>query len=325
MFEPAVGGDDGSSPAVREFLEGLDIPGEEGFEDWLRAQRRFLEQPPPPAAAPPPQLPSHIVDVSRPAPGFGGQPALAVLPFQNLTGDSENDYLAEGLGEELIWRLTQLRWLPVIARSSSFAYEGKDIDHVAIGRQLGAKYLFEGRLRRVDEGRGFQSDGGTVEAASGRVLWADRLEQPLIRSRRVQTEIVARLVGALDTRIDAAEQLPEPLTEPHDPEPDLSVRDLIWRGRWHLNRFTKANAERARVLFDRALELEPDSPEALIQAAFALARSIWAERRPQEEGIRLRAMARGRSAPIRKTAAPTCWRARPRCSFASRRGPRPCC
>jgi TolB-like protein len=270
--------------ADSEFLEGLDIPGEDGFEDWLRNQRRVLtertEQPTSQA------LPARIVDVSTPAPGFGGRPALAVLPFLNLTDDPENDYLAEGLSEELISRLSRLRWLPVISRWSSFAFRGdQDIDHAAIGRQLGAKYLFEGRLRRVEES--FSLAVELSEANTSRVVWSHRLELPLIRSREVQTEIIASLVGALDTRIDAAEQI----YVPRDPEPDASVSDLIWRGRWHVNRLTRADAARARELFDRALAIEPHSSEALIQAAWALARWIWAERRPQEDVMRLRALA----------------------------------
>jgi TolB-like protein/Tfp pilus assembly protein PilF len=271
--------------ADSEFLEGLDIPGEDGFEDWLRDQRRLMAEQT--AAQPAPRaLPVRIVDVSTPAPGFGGRPALAVLPFQNLTGDPENDYLAEGLSEELIGRLARLRWLPVISRGSSFAFRGgQDVDHAAIGRQLGAKYLFEGRLRRMDES--FTLGVELSEAASRRVLWSHRLEQPLIRSREVQTEIIASLVGALDTRIDAAEQI----YVPRDPEPDASVSDLIWRGRWHVNRLTRADAARARELFDRALEIEPHSTEALIQMAWALARWIWAERRPREDAMRLRGLA----------------------------------
>jgi Predicted integral membrane protein len=280
-----VRGDIPMPPAgAHEFLEGLDIPGEDGFEDWLREERRIRAEWP--ASAPTPEpLPSRVVDVSQPAPGFKGQPALAVLPFANLTGDPGNDYLAEALGEDLIDRLSRLRWLPVIARTSSFATAATPLDHAAIGQRLGAKYLFEGRLRRAGDGYGLAVE--LSEAATRRVLWSDRIEAPQIFTPKVQAEIVAQLVGALDTRIDAAEQL-RARTEPPR---DAQVSDLIWKGRWHINRLTREDAEQARAAFARALEREPGSAEALIQSAWALGRSIWAERRSEAQVQEMRELA----------------------------------
>lgn len=103
-----------------ELLEGLDIPGEETFEDWLREQRRVREAGVQRDAAGQARLPSRIVDMQAPVPGFSNKPAIAVLPLQNQTGSTELDYLADGISEELIERLSRLRWLPVIARSASF-------------------------------------------------------------------------------------------------------------------------------------------------------------------------------------------------------------
>ena len=93
-------------------------------------------------------LPSHILDLSKVPAGFNDHPALAVLPFANVTGDSSHDYLAEGISEELIERLSRIRWLPVIARSSSFSLT-QTADRNLVGRTLGAKYLLEGRLHKV--------------------------------------------------------------------------------------------------------------------------------------------------------------------------------
>ncbi len=267
--------------ARREFLEGFDIPGEEGFEDWLRQQRDALETP----ADAPGSLPRHVVDLNLPMPGFAGQPALAVLPFVNLTGDPGADYLAQGLSEDLIDLLARLRWLPVIARSSSFAAGAEPVDHQAVGAQLGAKYLFEGRLRGAE---GSYSLGVELtEAASRRVLWSRRLGLPSLSAPDMQTQLVTGLVGALDTRIDTAEQAAPHARMPHD----LTVHDLIWRGRWHINRLTREDALRAAELFDQALALAPQSAEALIQAAWALGRSIWAERRDEAQVRRMRGLA----------------------------------
>lgn len=273
--------------APREFLEGFYIAGEEGFDEWLRDQRQALAAAPGDPAPLPPgaPLPAHIIDVSQPAPGFAGQPALAVLPFLNQTGDPENGYLADGLSEDLIDRVSRLRWLPVIARGSSFMFRGEAVDHAAVGRQLGAKYLFEGRLRRAGSGLSLAVE--LTEAATRRVLWSDRLEERQVLTAEGRADVVTRLVGALDTRIDAAEQL-HARTEP---DQDLTVSRLIWKGRWHIDRLTREDAECARELFARALELEPESAEALIQSAWALGRSIWAERRTEQHIHELRDLA----------------------------------
>jgi TolB-like protein len=279
-----------------EFLEGIDLASEDGFEDWLREQRVILRQGAADArswggrpidesangglasgVAPGPPLPSRIVDVSQPAPGFGGRPALAVLPFVNMTGESANDYLAEGISEDLIDRLSKLRWLPVIARSSSFAFSlgdgDGDGDHRAAGEELGAKYLLGGRLRAA--GDDFSVTASLTEAATGQVLLSHRLHLGGAESPAAIEALVAGLVAVLDAGIDHAEQ-----ARAHaKPRSDLNVNDLIWRGRWHLNRFTREDSRAARRLFAEALALEPDSPEALIQSTFCLAWSIWAERK----------------------------------------------
>jgi adenylate cyclase len=88
------------------------------------------------------------VDISAPVAGFGGRPALAVLPFANLSGDPEQEYFADGLAEDILTRLALWRWVPVIARNSSFAYKGRAADVKVIGRELGARYVLEGSVRK---------------------------------------------------------------------------------------------------------------------------------------------------------------------------------
>ena len=274
----------------REFLEGLDIPGADGFEEWLREQRSILRDQvrtfseSEAEGEPPARVRTPVVDVSQPAPGFDGRPALAVLPFANLTGDSDTDYLAEGISEELIDRLSRLRWLPVIARSSSFSL-GPDVDHRAVYRELGAKYLLEGRVRRA--GEGFRLSASLTDAESGFVLWSPHLDLPAGCPPEALEPLVADLVAVLDTRIDNAEQV----RAIAKPQAHLSDNELIWRGRWHLNRFTRADAEIARHLFAEALAKNPKSPEALIQATFSLAWSIWAERGADAEIVEMRKLA----------------------------------
>jgi len=270
-----------------EFLEGLDIPGEAGFREWLREQRAALTRSPrapSPAAPLPGLLPSHILDTSRPPVGFTGNQAIAVLPFTNVTGDETLDYLAEGISEELIVGLSRIRWLPVIARSSSFSY-ADTIDRKVIGQRLGAHYLIEGHLYRAYESFGVSAS--LSEAATGYAIWSRRftLQSPALRDELEQ--FVNELVAQLETRIEHAEQI----RIRNKRQDALGVSDLIWRGRWHLNRLTRADSEMAQKLFAEALALDPSSPEALIQTTAALAWSIWAGRQPQEQILRVRKLA----------------------------------
>ena len=268
-----------------DFLEGFDLAGEEGFEDWLREQRGLLEagagvrpDARPSAAAPSPN--------GEPAPArFVDRPALAILPFANLSEDATHDYLCEGLSEDLIDRLSRLRWLPVIARSSSFAFASDRLDPRVIGQKLHAKYVLEGRLKRADDG--FTVAVNLSDAVSGYSLWSHRVPLPPHRSQDALDPIVAELVGVLDAQIDYAEQV----RARGNRQNRLEYNDLIWRGRWHLNRLTRADSEMARQLFDQALELEPESPEAIIQQTFRIGWSVWARRGGDAEVAEMRRLA----------------------------------
>jgi len=271
---------------IGEFLEGFDLAGEEGFEDWLREQRtRLAARPPVIPGGSEPTTPMTSVSVEAPAPGFADRPALAILPFANLTDEPANDYLCEGLSEDLIDRLSRLRWLPVIARSSSFAFASDRVDPRIIGQKLSAKYVLEGRLKPA--GDSFSIAVSLSDAVSGYALWSHRVPLPPDRSQDALDPIVAELVAVLDAQIDYAEQV----RARGNRKNRLEFNDLIWRGRWHLNRLTRADAEMARKLFDQALELEPDSPEASIQQTFRMGWSLWARRGGEAEIAEMRRMA----------------------------------
>jgi TolB-like protein len=272
-----------------EFLEGLDIPGEDGFEEWLRGERNALAErrstPQATAAAPAPKpLPQHINDLSQAPAGFDGQPAIAVMPFTNLTGDAEFDYCAEGISEELIERLSRIRWLPVIARSSSFSLPA-NADHSTISRNLGAKYLLEGRVRRSKDA--YAVAIALSDATSNYTIWSQSFSLQSAKSFDALDHILAETVVHLDSKIDYAEQLQARERRLEQP----NVNYLIWRGRWHLNRLTRADSEMAQNLFAEALKLDPHSPEALIQATFALGWAIWAGRQPRTRILEMKRLA----------------------------------
>lgn len=268
--------------ATGEFLEGFDLAGEEGFEDWLREQRGLLAArlaigP----AAPSPSPPAPGTEAT----GFVDRPALAILPFANLTEDPSNDYLAEGLSEDLIDRVSRLRWLPVIARSSSFAFASDKVDPRIVGQKLSAKYVLEGRIKA--DGDGLSVSVSLSDAVNGYARWSHRVPLPPDRSQDALDPIVAELVGVLDAQIDYAEQV----RARGNRQNRLEFNNLIWRGRWHLNRLTRADSEIAERLFDQALELEPDSPEAIIQQTFRIGWSLWASRGGDSEMMEMRRMA----------------------------------
>lgn len=280
-----------------EFLEGMDVAGEDGFEEWLREQRNALARtasersetpsganPHSPARVPNLSLPAHIVDTSQPPIGFEGSSALAVMPFLNMTGDAQYDYLAEGISEDLIDRLSRIRWLPVIARNSSFSFP-EGADRKLVSKSLGARYLLEGRVRRQQDT--YMIAASLIDASTGHTVWTQRFELQSLTSGNSFGQFVTELVAHLETRIDHAEQV-RTRSKRHD---SLSVSELIWRGRWHLNRLTRADSEMAQKLFSEARELDPHSSEALIQSTFAMGWAIWAERQSEERILQMRRLA----------------------------------
>lgn len=263
----------GLSAANGELLEGLDIAGEDAFEEWLREQRQLLSGPEGAAGTALARLPAAIVDMSKPVPGFSGRPAIAVLPLENLTGSADLGYLSDGIGEELIERLSRLKWLPVIARSASFHYRERPLNLPEIGSALGIRYVLDGWIRRSTNS--FALGLSMADVETGLTVWSHSSDVPLQFTQAMLDDLIVEIVGVLDMKIDAAEKV----RASRKPDPDLTVDDLIWRGRWHLHRFTREDAANARRFFTEALSLAPNSPEALVQMTFFEARAIWSERK----------------------------------------------
>jgi TolB-like protein len=260
-----------------EFLEGLDIAGEDAFEEWLREQRRAIEAGLSFDGTGQARLPQRIVDMTAPVPGFRGQPAIAILPLENLTGNPELDYFGDGFSEDLIDRLSRLKWVPVIARSASFRYRGKPIEICDIGETLGARYIVEGRIRNSDQSIHVTLSMSVAETAVS--VWTRSVELPVPFTRAIIDDLIVEIVAVIDSRIDAAETSRASLKS----DADLTADDLIWRGRWHLNRYTKDDSNSAERCFTEALRLSPNSPEALVQMTFFRGRSIWSERKDEKK------------------------------------------
>jgi adenylate cyclase len=191
------------------------------------------------------------INVFAPVAGFGGRPAIAVLPFANLSGDPEQEYFADGLAEDILTRLAMWRWVPVIARNSSFTFKGRAADVKEVGRALGARYVLEGSVRKA--GNRVRVTGQLIDAETGHHVWAERYDRVLDDLFAIQDELTDGIVGALEAALGRAETERARLKPPSS----LDAWDACQRGWWHAWRFTREDFAAAVPLFRRAAELDP--------------------------------------------------------------------
>jgi adenylate cyclase len=216
-------------------------------------------------------------DTAAPVRGFNGRPALAVLPFENTSQDSKIDYVAEGLAEDLILGLSRLRWLPVIARNSSFLFRGNPINAERIGKLLGARYLLKGSVRLA--GNRLRVSAELIDSPNQLSVWASRYDRTLDDIFEVQDDITKNIVAALDVQIETLEQK----WSSTKPAEHLNSWDLVRRGMWHQSKLTRSDALQARRLFDEALKNDPGNAEAHIQIAWWIFWDVWVRRASTDE------------------------------------------
>lgn len=184
-------------------------------------------------------------------PGFGGRPAIAVLPFQNLSGDPEQEYFADGIAEDLITRLSLWRSFPVIARNSSFVYKGQAVDVKRVGDELGVHYVVEGSVRRA--GDKVRLTAQLIDSTTGHHVWAHTYDRDLADVFAVQDEISTKIAASLLGEVERAEG--EQVAR-EDPE-SLEAWDLYQRAVWHYHRQTDEDNQKAIWFLQQALELDP--------------------------------------------------------------------
>ncbi len=268
-----------------ELLEGFDLQGEEAFEEWLRETRGTMSGRNARDAAGQLRLPQAVVDLAAPVPGFSGRPAIAVLPLDNQTDDPRLDYLSDGISEELIDRLSRLKWLPVIARTASFAYRGKPMPLPQIGEALGARYLLDGWIRQAHDQ--FRLSLSIADIETGYAVLNHSSDLPLQFKREDLFDLIMEIVGVLNMHVDSAERT----RASRKASSNMTAEDMIWRGRWHMMRFSSEDFVIAERMMKDALALDPNSPEALIQLTYLRANSIWTERRSEDDMRELRTLA----------------------------------
>jgi adenylate cyclase len=201
---------------------------------------------------------------SAPALPLPDKPSIAVLPFQNMSGDPEQEYFADGMVEEIITALSRIRWLFVIARNSSFTYKGRAVDVKQVARELGVRYVLEGSVRRG--GNRVRVTAQLIDAISGAHVWADRYDRDLSDIFAVQDEITASVAGVIEPALAAAEQQ-RVLRKP--PE-RLDAWEAYQRGLWHCYKFGAEDNQAAQAFFRQAIALDPNFAPGHHGLVFAL-------------------------------------------------------
>ena len=187
-------------------------------------------------------------------------PSIAVLPFQNIGGDPDQDYFADGFVEEIVVALSRFRWLFVIARNSSFAYKNKRVDIRQIGRELGVRYVLEGSVRKAADQ--IRITGQLIDATSGAHLWADRYEGGLVDIFSLQDEMTVNVVSAIEPKLLRTE-IELALRRRSN---DLSAYDLYLRGFAHFFTMTREGLETALRLFSDAFKIDDRYAAAALMA-----------------------------------------------------------
>jgi adenylate cyclase len=188
---------------------------------------------------------------SAPALPLPDKPSFAVLPFQNMTGDPEQEYFVDGMVEEITTAISRLSWLFVIARNSSFTYKGKAIDVKQVARELGVRYVLEGSVRK--SGQRVRITGQLIDAATGNHIWADRFDGALDDIFDLQDRVASSVVGAIEPRL----RLSEIERAARKPTERLDAYDLYLRALAQSYRYTEKGSAEAIVLLQQALALDP--------------------------------------------------------------------
>ena len=189
------------------------------------------------------------------------KPSIAVLPFQNMSGDPEQEYFADGMVEEIITALSRIGWLFVIARNSSFTYKSQAVDVKQVGRELGVRYVLEGSVRKG--GNRVRITAQLIDAETGTHLWADRFDGLIEDVFELQDQVATSVAGVIEPALRAAE-----IQRSSDrPTNDLTAYDLYLRALPHSNRYAKDLALQALDLLRQVIERDPHYAPALARAS----------------------------------------------------------
>src|SRR5208282_2595999 len=203
---------------------------------------------------------------SRPVyPPLPDRPSIAVLPFLNMGGQPEQEYLADAITEDLLTALSRWRWFFVIARNSSFAYKNRAVDVKQIGRELGVRYLLEGSVRQG--GTRVRITGQLIDVSTAAHIWADNFDRELADIFALQDEITENVVSAIEPAMLHSEGVRIVRKNPKD----LSAFDCFQRGMWHFNAMSQTSYQEALSLFRQCIARDPE----LSLGYIGLARTLY--------------------------------------------------
>jgi TolB-like protein/tetratricopeptide (TPR) repeat protein len=218
--------------------------------------------------------------ISEPSPALAlpDKPSIAVLPFQNMSGDPEQDYFADGISEDLITALSKIRWFFVISRNSTWIYKGKMNELKRVARELGVRYVLEGSVRKA--GNRVRITAQLIDGVSGQHVWADRYDRDLADIFAVQDEITERVVAAVEPQLYAAEGI---RTKRKPPE-SLDAWECVVRALSLMNSRAKPDVAAARESLEKAIALDPGYAQAHGLLSFVTTLSVHLGWTPPHKG-----------------------------------------
>ena len=223
----------------------------------LRFVGTVQEQEPSNSSRPAERLAEKRLERSPSALPLPDRPAIAVLPFNNMSGEREQEYFSDGISEDIITALSKLRWFFVIARNSSFTYKGKAVHMKQIGEELGVRYVLEGSVRKSADRVRITAQLNDV--ATGSHIWAERYDRDLADVFAVQDQITEAIVAAIEPQLYAAENFRARRKPPNN----LDAWDLVMRALWHYWRVTRQDNMVAQALLEKAIAIDPNYGQAL--------------------------------------------------------------
>jgi TolB-like protein/class 3 adenylate cyclase len=209
------------------------------------------------------------------------KPSIAVLPFQNMSGDPEQEYFVDGMVEEIIAALSRIRWLFVMARNSSFTYKGSVIDVKQVAVDLGVRYVLEGSVRK--SGNRVRIAGQLIDTATGAHLWVDRFDGSLEDVFDLQDKVASSVAGAIEPTLQAAEAA----RSRGRPPDNLTAYDLYLRG-YAMVMSPARQLREALYLLEQAIDRDPRYGPALAWAALCCVQLIWDDRSEDSASYRLK-------------------------------------
>lgn len=218
------------------------------------------------------------------APYLPGMPSIVVLPFENRSGDPEQEYFSDGITEDIITELSRFSGLFVIARNSSFTYKGQATKTQDIMRDLGARYVLEGSVRKA--GNRIRVTAQLVEAESGNQLWAERYDDVLEDIFELQDKITRAIVAVLPGRLELTEAARVKRKSPKN----MAAYECLLAGKIHHHLFTKEDNSKAQNFLKRAIELDSDYASAYAWQACVLSQAFKRQYEPNPEDLFQRAI-----------------------------------